>query len=520
MSQPITPESRSKRFIRALLSGYFLLGLNIFYGLFSVALALHYLSKAEFGLWALVAQLVGYIVLIDMGMTNAMARTLIDHKDDRVGDLYGSTVLTGGIVNFVQALLIAGIGISGSFFVGRLLEIEPEFQRQFTLLVIGESIVVSVRFLTRPLSLVLHAHQRIDVKNFNDALQVMITIVVLWISLHLGAGVFSLLWSTAIAVGIGTVLLFVSCIRHGVLPKKGHWGRPTWPLFRELFSFGKDVFLFTLGNQFLNASQVILVTRVLGLEAAAIWAVCARSYNLILQVTTRFRDFSEPALSEMLVRKEHTLFFSRFRSLTIISTSLAAIAGVMLALCNQSFIEIWTKGKVAWPPQNDLLLGILVIVLLMTRNLSGLSLLTKEFGLLRYIYFFEGVFFVGVSLVVLPLGGITAMIGASLVGSCLFSFPACLWRVSRFFELTPLRILLDWSKGPMRIVAILVPIALLNAWLFGNLPALWRFPLYALCTGIPGGILFIMLGLDGETKQLILNRIPTRTPAPLRFLLR
>ena len=45
--------SRLKNFTRSLMSSYALLGVNILYTLGAVPLALHYISVAEFGLWAL-----------------------------------------------------------------------------------------------------------------------------------------------------------------------------------------------------------------------------------------------------------------------------------------------------------------------------------------------------------------------------------------------------------------------------------------------------------------------------------
>ena len=60
MAGSIAEMSRLKKFTRSLLSGYVALGANIFYTLASVPLALHYLGKAEFGLWALVSQISGY----------------------------------------------------------------------------------------------------------------------------------------------------------------------------------------------------------------------------------------------------------------------------------------------------------------------------------------------------------------------------------------------------------------------------------------------------------------------------
>ena len=95
--------SRFKRFAHALLSGYVLLGANMVYTLASVPLALHYLSKAQFGLWALVTQVAGYVALVDFGLSASASRVLIDHKDQRASGNYGSMVQTGALVGLTQA---------------------------------------------------------------------------------------------------------------------------------------------------------------------------------------------------------------------------------------------------------------------------------------------------------------------------------------------------------------------------------------------------------------------------------
>src|ERR1043166_4200526 len=103
--------SRFKRFTRSLLSGYLQLVANIVYTLASVPLALHFLSKPEFGLWALVTQIAGYLALLDFGLSGSASRILIDHKDDKHREEYGSTLQTGALVGFSQALVIFGVGV-------------------------------------------------------------------------------------------------------------------------------------------------------------------------------------------------------------------------------------------------------------------------------------------------------------------------------------------------------------------------------------------------------------------------
>src|SRR5208282_1117622 len=102
--------SRFKRFAHSLVSGYMQLGVNSLFTLASVPLALHYLDKEEFGLWALTSQIAGYIALIDLGLTAAASRILIDYKDHQKHGEYGGVIQTGAWVGLSQAALIFLVG--------------------------------------------------------------------------------------------------------------------------------------------------------------------------------------------------------------------------------------------------------------------------------------------------------------------------------------------------------------------------------------------------------------------------
>ena len=70
-----------------------------------------------------------------------------------------------------------------------------------------------------------------------------VSFVVLWISLRAGHGVYSYLLPLGTQWAMDMVILGTSCLRLGLLPRWGAWGRPSWGRFRESFSFGKDAFL-------------------------------------------------------------------------------------------------------------------------------------------------------------------------------------------------------------------------------------------------------------------------------------
>ena len=69
--------SRLQRFVRTVVSSYALMFLSMLYQLGSIPLALRFLSKEQFGLWVLMTQIAGYLLMVDFGITYAIARLLI-----------------------------------------------------------------------------------------------------------------------------------------------------------------------------------------------------------------------------------------------------------------------------------------------------------------------------------------------------------------------------------------------------------------------------------------------------------
>jgi len=463
--------SRIKRFAHSFLSGFVQLGATALFQLASVPVALHYLGQDEYGLWFTIGNIAGYIALMDLGLNASAARILIDYKDEPQRGGYGGIIQTAAWVGLAQAGIIMLVGTLVAFVAGPLLDIPAALERQCALLLIGLTCLTAIQFATRILSNLLTANQRFDVGNYGGALGLVASFGVLWWSFSRGQGMFSLLRGQAAGLVTTVAVNWIGCWRLSLFPRRGHWGRPSWKAFRELFDFGRDAFLFALGNQFMNASQTLLLTRLLGLNAAAIWGVCTKTYPLFVQVITRIFDYSSSALAEMIVRGERELLLRRFREISVLSVNLAVAGGAILAVGNGPFVKVWTGGKVGWPAWNDLLLGIWLVTLLVVRTHCGLVGQAKAFRFMRFLFFIEGFAFIGLTVLFHRFGGgITMMLIVSIVCSLCFTLSYGLRRTRRYFHLTWGE-LGRWHKGTLALAATVAPAALLVWWLARNLPA-------------------------------------------------
>jgi O-antigen/teichoic acid export membrane protein len=281
--------------------------------------------------------------------------------------------------------------------------------------------------------------------NYSQIAQLIIGFVVQWIAFHLGWGLYSLLISALAGSVTGFVINLVSVLQLKLLPARGCWGQPSRVVFFELFAFASDMFLTAVGLQLLNASQLVVISRTLGLSAAAVWAVANKAYPVAFQGVSRIFDFSGTALGELHIRGERDKLRRRYSDVLVLTASAAIFAGATMAVCNTSFMIIWTKGEIAWPRQNDVLLGLLLALTCVTRCSIGLSGYLKNIGAMRWIYFLEGVSFFVTSLLIAPHLGMTGILSVAILANVVWSGGYGFRRTAYLLEITT-RQVIGWLK--------------------------------------------------------------------------
>jgi len=500
--------SRSGLYLRTVISSYAALAAGVVYALVSVPLALHYLSKTEFGLWAVMMQVAGYLTLIDLGMQSSVARHLIDHKDHPQDGQYGSVIVTGTLVLGVQAVVIFLVGLFLSPLLAGILNIPGELRPQFVMLLRWQSGIAAFSFATRIFGQMIYAHQRNDLNSYALILGFAVNLAVLWLAFALGQGVYSILWSGGAGLLVKTVLEGLICRSWRMFPPPGAWGAPTMARFRELFHYGKDVFLVTLGTQLTNASQVMIVTRALGLEAAAVWAVCTRFFMFLGELIWRLFNYAEPVLSEMVVRGERENLRRRFRQIVMVSGAVGVWVAIGLAVLNQPFVQLWTRGRLGWSPWNDVLLGGWLIVRTIVRCHTGLSAVTKQIGSLRWVVFAEGGVFVLLALLLVPRGGVPVMVAISILCALALTGSYATRRTARYLDRAWSEVVWTWSRNWLQLLAVLVPVALAGWWGARRLPVLGQLVIGGLWLFIVGGGLSFRFGIPPELQVELLQWLP------------
>lgn len=503
--------SRFRRAGRNVVSSYVSLAVTALFGLASVPVALHYLREDldRFALWVLMSSITGYLSLIDLGMSSSVARLLIDHKDRRDGGEYGSLIKTGWLVLLVQGGIILVAGLCLAPVLATLLKIKVELRTEFIQLMGWQSITLALSFGLRIFSHLLNAHQRTDLYHYSQSFSLVLNFVLLWVFFATGNGVFSLAWAGLISGLVNSLLCFLACGPLKVFPAKGAWGRVSWRRFRELFDFGKDMFLVAVGVQLIMASQTMIIQRTLGESATTMWGLGTKLFFLVSQVIWRISDVAGPAFSEMIVRGESDRLQTRFKEIVILTASMSAFLAVGFALCNSTFVAVWSRGAVIWPAANDVALGLWMIVSAVQRCHSMFVIYTKRIGFMRYIYFAEGLVFVGAALLVAKPFGLLGVILCSIVCSLLFSGYYGTWRSHQYFNLPFAEVGWHWLKLMGRTLLLCAPLAVVIWWVGLTVEhPLTRLVLFTMLYGATGLCLWLRFGLTFSFQRELSSRAP------------
>jgi O-antigen/teichoic acid export membrane protein len=500
-----------RNFFLNISAGYFQIVCNVAYSLLSIPLILHYLPTECLGLWATICQITTYLTLVDLGMTSAFARILIDQKNQNSRNRYLSLVNTCIWVSVVQALAIAATGWLLASWGIALLKIPSQQAELFVFLLRFQVLISATGFLFRPFHAILYAHQKEYVSSLVAGITLLGSLCLLAFFFANGHGPFALSYASLFGLVATPLLIIVFCQRMRLLAGFSLFGQGSWSVFKEFFCYGREIFYMGLGHHLILTSQTILISRVLGLEAAGVWAVGTKMFNLFLPLTWKPYGAAIPGMSEMLSQGERGRLLHRMSGMISLTFCLAIFFSGFLILCNSSFVNIWTHGKIRWGEANNYFLGAwLLIMALQTTHCNFVSV-TKDIGALKYLYFIEGAFFVCISASLAPSLGFSAIILSSVACTVVFSYQYSLRNTCRFFGLRVAR--LGWIPilpGLRYLFVYGFCIFIIKLVLHSLAPTV-QLVFSAIFAFIIGGYLLFKIGLVGALRDDILNRFQSNS---------
>lgn len=501
--------SRKRLFARGVSSSWIATGATVVYSLLSVPIALKYLSVDEFGLFVLLLQITGYFTLIEMGMSSAASRILVDYKDSPNNGKYGSLILTGFLVFAVQALVMLAIGIPLAPWIITFVGVPTALVDVATFLLRWLAITSASVTAFRIYNAILYANKRLDLIHAFHGSNMLIGLLFLASILSFGGGLPELVVLFLAQATVAILFPLVACYSLGLMPKKGCWGKPSMARFKELFGFGKDVFLINVGNQVLEASQLIIVTRTMGLTAAAVWSVSSKLFGLVYQLITKIEGTAVVFFAEMMVRGEKDKLAARFRQIYQLTAAIAVVSLLTVVAINGPFVSVWANATLAWSFPLSALFAVSVALNALTRCSADFIIHTKNIAAFRYIYFLEAAVFIVLALLLSTKFGFYGIVGASLFCLLVFRATYTTWRMADYFQRPATVFWWAWLRRPILAAVILLPFVISAPWLTSTSLNPWVQLLGAAAwVGLPATITLLFIALPRDVRDEFSLRWP------------
>jgi len=384
------------------------------YSLFVIRLSLDYLGKEEYGLLSLLAQIAAYIAVLDLGLTIAFGRILIDYTNGSK-ELYAKALRTAslvfnilGLTGFLIAAVIALVGTMAFAIPERL-------GQTFTYLMLAQGVVIFATFSLKALSAPLIANGKHHVLYWVATAIFLVNGLLFWLCLRYGFGIYSIVIGQVVGLALLAGLLWRFSVPYHVIDYTNT--KFDRRVFKEVFSFAKDTMIWQIGGQTMASLPILLASAWFALNATADIAAGLKLVILAISVCTRFGDMSVTPLSIEYARGNEAAAARQMKRIAGIAGGVGVCAALFTTCVNPSFLNWWMLGKISWSWHANLSAAIWIAILTVTQCLYGYAIISRQLKLIRWALLAECVVYLVLAAIGRKTGDPSALLWAKPIAT-------------------------------------------------------------------------------------------------------
>jgi O-antigen/teichoic acid export membrane protein len=371
--------SRTKRTLLAVLSRYVGMVVSAIISFVVVPITLKYVSKADYGLWVAMGEVLGYLAVLDFGVGAAVTRLAARLREDRETTQLSRLLSTAFCVNSVFSLLFILVGVE-------LLTVLPHWRaipadrfplaKALFLIMIARG---AVMFPVRVAANILVGLQMQVAVNLLNVAGTILSPVIYVVMLRHGAGIVALPIGMLSATFLTSVPTFL-ILKRVVSSLKLSLRLVTWEEARHLFSWSFLFFLNNVAVLVIYYTDNIVVASQVNLVAVSRFSLTS---TLLLYWQAFILTVSESAMPgavELAKRGEIDTLRSVF--LVIMRNTMGGCFCIALTMgmANQAFVRLWVGNGVYG---GDVLTAVFAVILLHRTAMGVYSMAVIATGRIR-----------------------------------------------------------------------------------------------------------------------------------------
>lgn len=308
----------------------------------SIPIAVHFLEREEIGLWAVVNQIVHYLLWMDLGIGSATGRKMADAiaKNDHPEINQWWTAALFALL--VQGAVVVLVGISLMPSVLELFKVPIPRMNDATDLLVGSVILTGISFPMKGVPGLMIAQNRFYWIPLIQGLAPWFSLGVFAFLLNHGYGIRSYLWGMALAQ-------LITWIAFSVLVHTSQQ-KPCWDSrglkggrFRSLFGFSLNLSGIALINAVISSIPAMLISRagnIGGLGVIPQYNFTTKGPIMISNLVQRMNHSFYPGLQRLYVDGERDQFKFKFKQIGLLCVSFSLIAAGAVLTGTRLLVEI------------------------------------------------------------------------------------------------------------------------------------------------------------------------------------
>lgn len=332
--------TRTRRAILGVITNYASALVMAVAGFVLVPIVLHYLGREDYGLWATIGQVLGYLALLDLGMANAVVRRtarMREHGDhDGINRMVSTALALYCLLGFV--FLVVGLGLT--LLLPRWSAIPPERVRVATTIFVIMVLYGAVSFPLRVASSTLNGYQRMAATNLTNFMANLLSPVLAVVLLVTGFGLIALPLGSVVAGLLAASTAFI-ILRRVVPDLRVGWRYVSGSEAREIFGWSWQLFLNNIAVAIIYQTDNLVVASGVGLAAVTIYTLTSRLPMYAMPLIFTLGDSCHPGAFELYEQGK----LDRLREVYVRVMRLTAALGMTTAVIalafNESFMHLW-----------------------------------------------------------------------------------------------------------------------------------------------------------------------------------
>ncbi len=428
-------------------------GANMVIGFLLTPYLLTHLGKTNFGIWTLVAHLLGYYGLIRLGVGAGIMR-YVPFYSGRDDDSSASEIVSTGLVMFLGiGLVIFAISMLIAEPVARFYKAGAELASLLRVMGLAAAIECPMRILDAS----IRAHEKWIVANFVSIVMAICRALGLAGCVYFGYGVVGMGYAILAVTIFSTVLMAVMFVRFcpGIHFKLGRFKLAH---AKSLIRFGILSTVITVVSALRLQGHSLIIGKMISIEAVALYGVAGLLIRYVRQAVTAPSRVFLPRFAYLDGGNHHLEITSLFRNGTKVVTMFSAGMMLIIFVAGSRFIRLWVgEGfEAAYPALMILAAGYLVETSL---TITGTLLAgTGRQGVQAVMASVEGFLSLGLSILLVWLTelGLAGVALGFAISVTLIRGIVCPWYICRLHRTSLLGYYVDCLLRPWLIMGLLV----------------------------------------------------------------